>query len=557
MSQTSFTTSTVSRQPDNGGGGASARGWALTLCLMGLAVFVCLDAWLDIARIVQRDEEASHILLVPLVFARIVWVRRKDLSDWVPASTLWGIAIVLLGISLWLLGYIKAMQVVWHFGAVVTMFGAFVSVNGLDIVKRLWPAFLVLCFLMPLPGMIRQPLALFLQNASAQATEFVIIALGFELTRHTNLLVINDYTVGIAEACNGMRMVSMLILIVFAFVFSENIRTWVRVVLILLSVPLAILCNIFRLVPTVLAYGYVSPGLAEQIHDWLGWGLAFASYFGLMGLLWVMRWLLLPVDPKPGDRRWRSRRIRRGQPSRFSDIMRFELSSAARMFAAVGGVLVVLGSAHAIGRSLPDGSESEAYHARIREVAQLLSDEVGSWKAVEMELPQAAVALLRPNVLISRRYEDKETGRSFSMLVVQCSDIRDMEGHYPPNCYPSSGWTALGEQPHELQFGELTALSQDYSFERISDSGLSSIAVVNLIAVPREGFVTSMQHIRRLAGTVTDRYYGAAQIQFVFDENWDRSERLKVVEEVGETLKPLLIEILGKTGREDELGERP
>ena len=240
---------------------------------------------MDIVRIVQKDDEASHILLVPLVFARIAWVRRGLLKDWQSTISLWGIAIAFAGVGLWLYGNIKAMQVVWHFGAILTLVGAFVSIQGLAIVRRLWPAFLVLLFLMPMPGTIRHPLALFLQNVSAQATEVVTIALGFDVARNGNLLIINDYPVGIAEACNGMRMVSMLILVVFAFIFSENVRPWVRILLIALATPLAIVCNIIRLVPTVVAYGYFSPELADQMHDWLGWVMVIASYFMLMGML--------------------------------------------------------------------------------------------------------------------------------------------------------------------------------------------------------------------------------------------------------------------------------
>lgn len=522
----------------------------LTLGLVALAVLACLDAWLDIARIVRVDEEASHILLVPLVFARIAWVRRGMLKDWAPRASLWGVAIALLGIVFWLVGNIKAMQVVWHFGAVLALFGAFVSVNGLDIARRLWPAFVVLVFLMPLPGMIRQPIGLFLQNASAQATEFVILALGFDLVRHGNLLIINEYTIGVAEACNGMRMVSMLILIVFAFVFSEQVRPWVRVTLILMAVPLAIFCNILRLVPTVLAYGFFSPDFADQLHDWLGWGLAFASYFGLMGLLWLMRWLLLPVDPSSKPRVgpgwvYRQRRAKRDAVMAQGQAA---VSSARSMALPAIGAMALFGGAFAAGWSLPDGSGAEAYHARIRVVAEDLPREVGVWSSVDTELPEAAVALLRPNVLISRRYENASTNRSFSLLVVQCADARDMEGHYPPNCYPSAGWTSSGRRPVELQIGAMQADSVDYGFVRTTEDGLEAIEVVNLIMLPGDGFVTSIGSIRRLSGTVSDRYFGAAQVQFVFYGQWDREDRLDVVEQVGQTLEPLIGVILDKPG---------
>lgn len=521
----------------------------LTIIVSMFALIACKDAWLDIIRIVQKDEEASHILLVPLVFARLVWVRRSSMMGWSASASWWGPLISLLGVALWLIGNIKAMQIVWHFGAIVTLIGAFVCINGWDILRRLWPAFLVLIFLMPLPGTIRHPLALFMQNASAQATEIVIVAMGFDLVRHGNLLLINDYPVGIAEACNGMRMVSMLILVVFAFVFSEKIRLWVRILLIIIAAPMAILCNIIRLVPTVLAYGYLSPDFADQLHDWLGWVMVVASYFMLMCVLALMRWLLLPVDPGPEFSRSKSLRSRWISLGRQIKDDEYPATRLSRTIAPTLVVIMVLCSAYVMGSSLPDGSETKTYHARVKAVADDLPRQVGAWSSIDTEVPEAAVALLRPNVLISRRYENDETGRSFALLLVQCADARDMEGHYPPNCYPTSGWTSLGHRSVQSKVADFDAVLMDYLFERQLQDGMESIAVVNMIAVPGDGFVTTMSSIRRLGGTVQDRYYGAAQVQFVFDSRWDKNERLAVVEEFGLALEPLLRVILDKAGK--------
>jgi exosortase len=547
MTQTTLTTQPMS-EPTTAGPWWMRYRVVVTLVMMFFAVIACLDAWSDIARIVQKDDEASHILLVPLVFARIAWVRRDLLKDWQSSASLWGVLIALAGVGLWLYGNISAMQIVWHFGAILTLVGAFVSIQGLQIVRRLWPAFLVLLFLMPMPGTIRHPLALFLQNVSAQLTEVVTIAMGFDVVRNGNLLIINDYPVGIAEACNGMRMVSMLILVVFAFIFSENVRSWVRILLIALAVPLAIACNIIRLVPTVIAYGYFTPEVADQIHDWLGWVMVILSYFMLMGLLWLMRWSLLPVEPRPATERPRALQRNWFGMARSNRSPEPSTNSRASLVIAIAGVFLILGSAYGIGQSLPDGSEAQAYHAKVREVADELPREIGKWKAADIELPEAAVALLRPNVLISRRYTNEQSGQSFAFMIVQCADARDMEGHYPPNCYPTSGWTTLGQRPIQVDVGGMKAASMDYRFERVLQAGPETIEVVNLLVVPGNGFVSSMRNIRQLGGTVTDRYYGAAQIQFVFDGYWDDQERLEAVEKVNETLEPLIRVILDKPG---------
>ena len=91
MSQTTLTSQPIA-EPTTGGSWWLRHRVLLTLALMVLAVFACRDAWMDIVRIVQKDDEASHILLVPLVFARIAWVRRGLLKHWQSTISLWGIA---------------------------------------------------------------------------------------------------------------------------------------------------------------------------------------------------------------------------------------------------------------------------------------------------------------------------------------------------------------------------------------------------------------------------------------------------------------------------------
>ena len=50
---------------------------ALGAMMVGFAVTA--DAWIDIFTIAWKDEEASHVLLVPFILPWLVWVRRGRL----------------------------------------------------------------------------------------------------------------------------------------------------------------------------------------------------------------------------------------------------------------------------------------------------------------------------------------------------------------------------------------------------------------------------------------------------------------------------------------------
>ncbi len=112
-----------------------------------------------------------------------------------------------------------------------------------------------------------------------------------------NVLLINGREVAVAEACNGMRMVSALLLVSYAFVFSMPMRQGVRLVILAASPIVALLCNVIRLVPVVLFYGYASDSTADFFHDASGWIVLLIA----LGLLWsflsLLRWIEIPVTP--------------------------------------------------------------------------------------------------------------------------------------------------------------------------------------------------------------------------------------------------------------------
>ena len=267
----------------------------LAALLVVLGIAVTYDAWRDIARIALRDEEASQILLVPLVFAGLFWVRRGRLRQCSPDRRWIGPALVAAGWGLHAWGDAYAIQSFWHFGAIVVAVGCLASVAGRDVLVRFAPAFAVLVFLVPVPGVARQAIAMPLQSATAGATEIALATLGADVSRSGNVLSINGKAVEIAEACNGLRMVFALALVAYAFAFTTPLRPSARAVVLVLSPVVAIACNVVRLLPTVWVFGNADHAFAEKVHDIAGWAMVPVAFVGMLGVLRVLRWARIPV----------------------------------------------------------------------------------------------------------------------------------------------------------------------------------------------------------------------------------------------------------------------
>ena len=266
---------------------------AIVIAVAG--VLATLPAWRDIFFIASVDDENSHIFLVPIVAAWMVWVRRARLRYCAPSGTAIGPVIAAAGVFASIYGFNHDMQSVWHTGAVLVVLGCVLSVLGKNVLFRFLPAFAVLVFLVPVPGRIRQGIAVPLQTATAATTQALFETFGEAVERSGNLLSINGTEVTVAEACNGMRMVFALVLVSFAFAYSMPLRNSVRVLVLLASPLAAIFCNVVRLIPTIWLYGHAAKPVADDFHNVSGWIMLPIAFLLLMGIIRALRWALVPV----------------------------------------------------------------------------------------------------------------------------------------------------------------------------------------------------------------------------------------------------------------------
>jgi exosortase len=276
------------------------NGWSIwhpvaAALLIAVSVAITWMAWSDMARIAWKDEESSHILLVPVAIAWLVWVRRARFRQCKPQRSMLGAILIGLGWLLWSWGYRKDIQSFWHGGAVVMAVGCFLVVAGKDLFFRFMPAFMVLVFLIPVPGRARQSIAIPMQLATATVTQGALEAVGVAVERQENMLSINGKPVTIAEACNGMRMVFTLILVSYIFAFTTPLRGYVRALILVASPLTAILCNVIRLVPTVWVMGHVSTETGEAFHDGAGWVMLVVAFLMLMSIEKILKWAMVPV----------------------------------------------------------------------------------------------------------------------------------------------------------------------------------------------------------------------------------------------------------------------
>ena len=104
--------------------------------------------------------------------------------------------------------------------------------------------------MIPPPEIIFNKITLPLQLFASRVGETAISAANIPVNREGNVLILANTSLEVAEACSGIRsLVSLLTLAIVYGYFSDS-RGWVRTVVALSTIPVAIIANGMRVAGT-------------------------------------------------------------------------------------------------------------------------------------------------------------------------------------------------------------------------------------------------------------------------------------------------------------------
>ena len=229
-----------------------------------------------------NDDNYSHgFLIVPLALY-FVWERREKLRSIPLAPSGLGLLVVLGSVLVLIAGILGSELFLTRISILGTLVGVVLFLCGWGYLRALaFPlAFLVL--MIPIPAIIFNQIAFPLQLLASQFGESAMGLASVPVLREGNVLILANTTLEVAEACSGIRsLVSLLTLAIVLGYFSDP-RGWVRSLIAISSVPVAIITNGFRVAGTGIAAHQFGAAAAEGFfHEFSGW-LVFVAAFVLM-----------------------------------------------------------------------------------------------------------------------------------------------------------------------------------------------------------------------------------------------------------------------------------
>ena len=212
---------------------------------------------------------------------------------------------ILLAQAARVFGILYLFESAERYALVMTVAGIVLLVAGRQVFWRLRWILLFLALMVPLPGRVHNLISGPLQTGATTGTVFLLELFGVSVAREGNVIVLNDaQELAVAEACSGLRMLTAFIVVASVFAYIVNRPRWQKTVLVVSSVPIAVACNLARLVLTAILCLVASSAAAEKfLHDFAG--IVFMMPLAivlLLGELWLMARLVVPESGRPGDR---------------------------------------------------------------------------------------------------------------------------------------------------------------------------------------------------------------------------------------------------------------
>jgi exosortase len=257
----------------------------------------------------EEDPSYSHGFLVVPIALFILWQQvttPEPTTSAVMVPPWWGwvfLAPVLAARAIayeWNSDWLETATILPTIAALTWSFGSW------PLLRRIWPAIAYLVFMLPLPQLVNNLLALPLQTIAASSSRFLLQLSGMWVIQDGNVINLSTphgmEQLDVALACNGLRMLMTMAATVTATIILIPLPKWKRIVLLLSVVPIALVSNMVRIVATGWCYCLITdPTVRHRVHDWSGWLMMPLALLLVLLELGVLSWLVPREDNTADD----------------------------------------------------------------------------------------------------------------------------------------------------------------------------------------------------------------------------------------------------------------
>ncbi|MCP4607816.1 MAG: exosortase [Planctomycetes bacterium] len=258
--------------------------------LILIAFLWCYKAGLaDLWNLWHRSDEYSSGLLVPFLAVYILWSRRKSIAQCQTRPAVWGLLAFIAAQGVRVFGLFRLYSSAERLSIVLTIAALVLLLFGWQLLRKTSTVLLFLCLMLPWPNRVQTAITVPLQQWATSSAVFCLEMVGYEVIREGNVIDIGGIKVAVAEACNGLRMITAFFIISGLVALLVKRAWWEKLVVLISSLPIALLCNTIRLTITAIFFTILEGEYWEKLfHDFGGYAMMPLALAAIVAELWLL-----------------------------------------------------------------------------------------------------------------------------------------------------------------------------------------------------------------------------------------------------------------------------
>ena len=272
----------------------ASRGIEWVPVFFGLAAMY-VPTFVDLFMGLWRSDEQMHGPIILAVCLYLFWSLRNDIQD-APVHPRRALAWPLFAIGL--LAYILGRSqdiILFELGSLLWILPALLLLQrGTRALKACWFPIFFLLFMIPLPGPIVDMLTLPMKTFVSWATEHLLYAAGYPISRNGVILYLGQYQLLVADACAGLHTLFSLEAMGLFYLHLTRHESWGRnTALAILIIPISLTANTIRVITlSLITYHFGDEAGQGFLHGFAGMVLFISALILIMALDSLIQFIL-------------------------------------------------------------------------------------------------------------------------------------------------------------------------------------------------------------------------------------------------------------------------
>ncbi len=261
----------------------------LLVAALGLMCWVYSDGLTNLFGRWEAEEEYNHGYFLPLVTLTFLWQLGPTIARRPYRPTWFALVVAAVALFMLIVGELSAIYLLIQYSFVLVLFALSLSLLGWAGTRLTFAPIAILLFAIPIPYFLEATVTSKLQLISSKLGVDLIRFCKIPVFREGNLIDLGVFKLEVIEACSGLTYLYPLLGFSAICAYLYRADAWKRVMLIVSTVPIAILLNSFRIgMIGLLVKNFGNEQAQGFLHDFEGFAVFMVCVGILFGEMWVM-----------------------------------------------------------------------------------------------------------------------------------------------------------------------------------------------------------------------------------------------------------------------------